>query len=306
MKVAKAILPQLSLLLVGVIWGSSNVIIKNAVDQIPAAFLIALRCTMASALLALVFGKKLKMIDKSTLLGGAVIGLCLFLAYYMQTCSLYFSDPGKCGFLASVYCVIVPFLFWILTGKRPEAKSFAASVLCLAGVLICSVNGALKIAWGDSMALISGVLYAAHIVTIERFSRDKDPVVMTILQFAFAGLYGWIVALTTERARLCLPTEAALELMYLALVCTGLAMLLQNVGQKRVAPHVASILMSTEAVFGVAISAALGMERVTARLALGFVLIFAAILISEFRASPRRVAKTMELIEQQSAAATEK
>lgn len=280
MEKIRRFLPHFALLLVGAIWGSSNVIIKDAVSQVPSAFLIALRCTLSSAVLAAIFHKKLKSIGKAEMLGGAIIGLCLFLAYYLQTCSLYFSDPGKCGFLASIYCVIVPFLGWAITRQPPAFRNIAAAVLCLVGVVLCSVNGAFRIAWGDIMALISGIFYAAHIITIGKFGEGKDPVVMTVLQFAFAGLYAWGVAMLTESDRMAVPVSAIVDILYLALVCTGVAMLLQNIGQKQVPANTASILMSTE---GVLISVLAGYETVNIRLLLGFALIFAAILFSELK-----------------------
>lgn len=130
------------------------------------------------------------------------------------------------------------------------------------------------------MALISGIFYAAHIITIGKFGEGKDPVVMTVLQFAFAGLYAWGVAMLTESDRMAVPVSAIVDILYLALVCTGVAMLLQNIGQKQVPANTASILMSTE---GVLISVLAGYETVNIRLLLGFALIFAAILFSELK-----------------------
>lgn len=288
MKVIRKLWPQLALLAVGLIWGSSNVFIKDAVHRIPAAFLIALRCTTACLLLGLIFYKRMRKITRRDLISGAVIGACLFLAYYMQTCSMYFTDPGKCGFLASIYSVIVPFLYWIVAKKRPTTRHLAAAFLCIAGVALCSVTGTLSITWGDSMALISGFFYAAHIVTIEKFGSERDPVVITVLQFGMAGLCGWVVALTTETSRIALPGTAVLDVLYLALVCTGLAMFLQNLGQNRVKPNFASILMSTEALFGVLISVLAGFEMLNSRLIFGFVLIFAAVLVSQVKLPVRQ------------------
>ena len=133
------------------------------------------------------------------------------------------------------------------------------------------------------MALISGIFYAAHIITIGKFGEGKDPVVMTVLQFAFAGLYAWGVAMLTESDRMAVPASAIVDILYLALVCTGVAMLLQNIGQKQVPANTASILMSTESLFGVLISVLAGYETVNIRLLLGFALIFAAILFSELK-----------------------
>lgn len=280
--------PQLALLAVGLIWGSANIFVKSASGQIPPAFLIALRCTAASALLALIFRKRLRGLTCKDFLSGAIIGICMFSAYYIQTCSMRISDPGKCGFLASVYCVIVPFLYWIVVRKRPTWRHLLAAVLCLAGVVFCSVTETLSISWGDSMALLSGFFYAAHIVSVEKCSKGRDPIAMTILQFGFTAVFAWVVALATERQQFALPASALFDVAYLAFISTGLATLLQNLGQKRVNSNLASILMSTESVFTLLISVSLGMERLTVQICVGFVLIFAAILISQIEPAEKK------------------
>lgn len=279
--------PQLALLAVGLLWGSSNVFVKDAVSQIPPAFLIALRSTIAALLFSLLFWKRLRTLHRRDVLCGAAIGVCLFLAYYAQTCSMFFTTPGKCGFFASTYCVIVPFLYWLIARRRPSAHHLISAVLCVAGVVLCSVTESLSITWGDSAALVSGVFYALHMVVVEKLNKGRDPIAMTVLQFVFSAAAAWVVTLATETDRLALPASAMFNVLYLALVCTGLAMLLQNLGQKRVNPNRASILMSTESVFGVLFSVCLGYETLDLQTVLGFVLIFAAIVVSQLKAAPR-------------------
>ena len=69
--------------------------------------------------------------------------------------------------------------------------------------------------------------------------------------------------------------------MYLAVLCTMLGFLLQNVGQKYLAPGITSLLLSFESVFGLIFSVILLGERLTVKLMAGCVLMFAAVLISE-------------------------
>ena len=70
-------------------------------------------------------------------------------------------------------------------------------------------------------------------------------------------------------------------MLYLALACTALSLLLQNVGQKYTNPSSASLILSLESVFGVLFGVIFFHEILNLRLITGFVLIFAAIVISE-------------------------
>jgi len=71
------------------------------------------------------------------------------------------------------------------------------------------------------------------------------------------------------------------SLGYLALFCTTIALLLQNIGQKYVAPSSASIILSLESVFGALFSFILYHETLGVQKIIGFALVFVAIMISE-------------------------
>ena len=119
----------------------------------------------------------------------------------------------------------------------------------------------------------------------------EDPIVVTILQFGFCALFAWIATFALEGVHMTWDRRALGGVLYLALFCTMLALLLQNVGQKYASPASASILMSTESVFGILFSVLFAGEVVTPRLAVGFALIFAAVLVSEVQLPAKQAAK---------------
>ena len=109
-----------------------------------------------------------------------------------------------------------------------------------------------------------------------------------------AAVCAWVVSALTETFPLHAGAEAWGGLTYLALFATAGALLLQNVGQRYTPAAPAAILLSLESVFGVLFSVIFYHETVTARLAMGFGLIFLAVIISETKLSflKRRVAQT--------------
>ncbi|CUX72191.1 EamA-like transporter family protein [Clostridium sp. C105KSO15] len=276
------ILAKLALLTVAVVWGSSLVVVKSSTDTIPPNFLLALRFTIACITLCIIFHRKLKLLDKDYLKCGFIIGLCLFAAYCSQTLGVIFAMPGKSAFLSSSYCVIVPFLFWIADHKRPNQYNLAAAFLCTVGIIAASATQDFSITKGDSLALLSALLFAAHIVSVAKYGRGKDPILITILQFGFSALFSWVVSLLLEEPAKTVWTLSNMGgVLYLSLACTALSLLLQNVGQKYTDPSSASLLLSMESVFGILFSIIFYQETVDFRLALGFVLILTAIIVSE-------------------------
>lgn len=142
-------------------------------------------------------------------------------------------------------------------------------------------------AWlGDLLALLSGLLFASHIIAVSALAKGRDPIVMTILQFIMAAVLSWITTLVIEdNSHIVVTSRSVMELLYLAVMCTAVALLLQNIGQKYTNPSTAAIILGFESIFGILIPVLIGIESLTVYSVIGFVFIFAAILVSETKLS---------------------
>lgn len=283
----RILLGSLILLATAVIWGSSFFIVKNAVDDFAPNWLIAIRFTGAAAVLGLIFRRQLAAMPRRFWLGGVLIGLTLYAAYAAQTYGITDTTPGKNAFLTAIYCVLVPFVWWILTRKRPDACSLAAAFICLAGIAFISLDGSLAVSAGDGLSLLSGVFFALQIALISWYTeKGANPLALTAVQFAVGAACAWPAALLFEvPPPLPLPADTTVSLLYLMLVVSALGMLMQNVGQAMTPSGTAAILMSLESVFGVLFSVIFWGERLSGRLVIGFCLVFFAVVLSETKLS---------------------
>lgn len=274
---------KLALLLATIIWGSSFIIMKDALDDMGTFFLLALRFTGACVLLAAVFWYKLRLLNFYYIKAGFVMGTLLLTAYAVQTFGLAETTPGKNAFLTAGYCVMVPFLYWLLAGKRPDRFHISAAVLCVAGIGLVSLDSNLTMGRGDLLTVACGLFYALHIVVSARYTQGSDVMLLTISQFFFAALWGWVMSFFFETAPVlaAIPVSSWLRLAYLCVFATAGALGMQMYGLKYTAPAAGSLILSLEAVFGVLFSVLLGAEAVTPRLLLGFAVIFVAIVVSE-------------------------
>lgn len=277
------IVAKLSLLLATLIWGSSFIIMKDALDDITTFYLLAIRFTGAFVLLGIVFWKKWRHVDKKVILAGFVMGTALIAAYAFQTFGLIETTPGKNAFLTAGYCILVPFLFWVISGVRPDKFNVLAAVLCIVGIGLVALDANLTIGRGDLLTLVCCVFYALHIIVSAQFTRTMDVMLLTIGQFFFAALWSWVLAFLFEPplAVAEMGTEIWLVLGYLCLFATAGALGLQTFGLKYTAPSAGALILSLESVFGVIFSIMVGAEAVTVRLMIGFVIIFFAIVVSE-------------------------
>lgn len=278
-----------------IIWGSSFFIMKGAVDIIPTFYLLAIRFTGGAVLLALVCWKKWRMhFTRDYLWRGAVIGAFLFLAYSVQTFGLMGTTPSKNAFLTAVYCVLVPFLYWIAVKKRPDRYNILAAVLCVAGVGLVSLTNDFTITWGDGLTLVCAFFYAAHIVAVAKVSPAKDIYLLTVFQFAFAALYAWICGALFQELppTSVISSDLIIQMAYLVVMATTVALLFQNVGQVWSDPSSAAVILSLESVFGVLFSVLFYGDPVTGQLLAGFALIFVAVVCSETKFSFLRKKKS--------------
>ena len=161
--------------------------------------------------------------------------------------------------------------------------SFIAAGLAVVGIGLITLDAGFSINVGDVLTLICAVFYALQIVFFDRYVEGRDALVLIGMQFAVTGAINLVLALATEPV----PAWASLHVLdwaslaYLTVFCTTIALVLQGVGQKHLPASTAALLLSLESVFGAAFSVALGAEVLTARIVAGFVIVFAAVVVSE-------------------------
>lgn len=287
---------KLLIVVATVIWGASFVFMKDAVEVMEPAWLIGVRFTITAVLLTALFWRQVrKALTRRDLALGAVLGLANFLAYWVQTIGLAFTTPGKNAFLTAVYCVIVPFIYWLVAARRPTRYNLLAAVLGVVGIGCVSLGDeTLAVGFGDLMSLASALFFAIHIVLVGRFSRGRNVLALTVYQFWMGGLCGLAAGALTEAppAWSAITPDFVLNMAYLIVLASCVALVFQNIALAHVPPTQASLLLSLESVFGVVFSVLVYGEQLTARLLLGFALIFGAIVISETLPRPPKAGQS--------------
>lgn len=274
------------LVLTAFIWGTGFVVMKNTLDTVPPGAIIAIRYAIASVLTAVMFKKHLKGLAREDVLRGAVVGLLLSGAYIVQTIGLSMTTAGKNAFLTTVYVLLVPFGCYLIFRQKLNRANFIAAAMMLAGIGCLSLDGESGgLNLGDLLTLCCGVLFAAHIMAVERCQRKTNTYALIVLQFAFAAVFALVYSLLFERGMpLTITMGTAGGLLYLSVFSTTVAMSLQNIGQSMAPASHAAILLSLESVFGALASCLLLGERMTGTMLLGFAVIFCALVVNSLKA----------------------
>jgi len=294
---------QLLLLYSVIAWGSSFTILKDAMDTLPGFFIIGVRFTIAGLVFGLIFIKKIIKMDKKTLVNGLILGLLVALAYFTQTWGLKYTTPSKNAFLTATYCVLCPFIAWLVFKKKPKIYNVISAVLCIVGtgLILLSGNkeegGSLQLL-GDGLTIVCAVFFSLQILFIDRFNeRKSEPIALLTVHFFVIGFFMLIMSAIFELPQVGIEGykmngEQLWKVAYLTFACSIGAQTSQYFGQRLMGPTgQAAIIQSLESVFGVIFAVILGAEKLTVTLIIGFVIVFIAMLISELHLDPMKFFK---------------
>lgn len=281
----KRIYADLILLVVAFLWGTTFAGGKYALNYFTPLYIIAIRFIMAFFMMAVAFRKDFMALKRRDIVGGIVVGTILFIAFATQLVALQYTEAGKQAFLAGTYVVMVPFISWRLNRKRPETTSFIGAFICFMGIGLLTLNESLTIGFGDGLTLFSSLFFAGHIISNGHYVDDIGPVKLTLTQFGTVAVLSTISALIFEPLPTTVAPNGIFAVLYLGVLCTGVAYFLQTMGQKYALSTHTAIILSLEAVFGSVLALLLLGEVFTFKMVLGCASILAAILIIELKGS---------------------
>lgn len=270
-----------------VIWGSAFIAQSVGMDKIGPFTFQAVRCFLAVVFLfpaSALFSKGKPFwkswADPALWRSGVICGLALFAASSLQQIGLVYTDAGKAGFLTAMYIVFVPFL-GLFVGHRPGRNALLSLIPAIVGLYLLSCTSVSGINKGDVLLLLCAVAFSVQILLIDRHCAGLDGLKLNCIQALVVAVLSVPSALLTETVDASLIASCWLPLGYAGVLSMGVAYTLQIVGQKRVAPSAAALLMSLESVFAALFGWLLLHETMTRAEELGCVLVFAAVIISQ-------------------------
>ncbi len=261
-------------------WGVAFVVLKDVTLALPPFFTLFIRFMAASLVLFVLFYKNIRRnLNQAAIRYGLVLGLCNFLGYALQTVGLTMTTSGKNAFITSSYCVLVPFISWMVGIGRPARNHVMAAFVCLLGLGLVGLDGGLPVNQGDVLTFGSAICYAVLYAYIALRGEGKDVMAATLWEVVVSGLLSGIASLISED----LPAPASFtptvvaELAMLSLLSTCMAFVAFNYAFTKVDPTQGALISSIESPIGAITSVLVLGEVVTMRVLVGFMLIFVAV-----------------------------
>jgi drug/metabolite transporter (DMT)-like permease len=271
---------ELLLILVTFIWGSTFVVVKQALKDISPLPFIALRFLAAAVLLFFVFLARGRL-DRKAILPGSILGLFLFLGYMFQTSGLVYTTPAKSAFITGSSVILVPTLLLFGT-SRPRASNFIGGFLGLAG-LYCMVmpRGMSSINRGDVLTVFGAIAFAVQIVLVGHYTRRFSFVHLVPVQILMVGLLALLAWPFDPGSRLHWTQGLMAAFAITAVLATAFAFSVQNWAQQYTPASHTALIFALEPVFATLTSWWVVKQRLEGRAFLGAGLIFAGMLVAE-------------------------
>lgn len=281
----KRFIADLSLFFVVVIWGYTFVAIKSALDFIGPVDFIFFRFFISSLLIVSIFIFKIPHIRFSTIKGGFIAGSFLFIAYLFQTLGLKFTTASNAGFITGFSVILVPIFSFLIFKETPSKENIIGALLAFLGLVFISFRGFGAINVGDLLVFICAVAVAFHILFVGLYSKENDPLLLTVVQiitvtifsFGFASFYGQM----SVPARL----DVWVAIIFCAVFATVGAYLIQTSMQRFTSPSHTALIFSGEPVFAGIFGYFLLGESFDLLQIIGCILILCGMIISELKAS---------------------
>ncbi|MFW9971284.1 MAG: DMT family transporter [Candidatus Odinarchaeota archaeon] len=282
------------LILTTVLWGTSFIITKNVIEDIPIFLYLGLRFLIAFFGF-IPFFPRLKNLNKKILLMGCITGLLYFFGIVFQTFGLQLnSSAGKTGFITGLSTIIVPFIIWIGYKKRLHIRIWLAVIMSVIGMAFLLLEGESGLMVGDLLVLICAFFFAFYIILNDKYVHLVDLYLYSIIQVIVVFSSCFICSLILRE-----PYELSsfsppfwLIMIYMGIAVMTLTILFQNWSQQYQGPTTTAIIFTLEPVFAALFGFLIGNEILSLFAWIGCSLIFCSILLAVIKVNNVKKVRT--------------
>jgi len=255
------LLSELGLFYSAAIWGATFFIVKDVLQNVDPIVLVGYRFILAAAVLGVFCLAARKQLYRNVR-HGLLAGFVLWLLYVSQTIGLGITTASNSGFITGLFVAFVPIFSLILFRKMPALTDVVATAVCLLGLWMLT-GGLTDINGGDLFTLVAAATYALHILVLDKYIKEgDDPYLLSLQQFLFVGAVSLLIGAVIGLDFSVIGTKTTGMIVFLALLPTLSAFVIQVVAQKITKPFRVSLILTLEPVFAGLFAWTLGSEPI--------------------------------------------
>lgn len=269
-----------AVVLVGVAltWGVSFPVVKAVVGEVTPSRLVGWRFLVATLTLFALRPRVLYGLDRRTVTRGAILGGLLGFGFVLCTTGMQTTSVLISAFVIGTTVVLAPLIAWICLGRRLTTRAAAAVFLAFIGLAMITVRS-FAVGFGTLLILTAAVLWAAHLVALERWSRAGRLYGLTLVQLAASAAVALGCQLLHDDGQGLWPPmsiPAAVGIVFLGAAATGGAFVALSWAQTRVDATTTAVILTLEPLVGAGLGIALG-DPWTATILAGAIAVLSAV-----------------------------
>lgn len=277
---------NLVLLLAAAIWGGGFVAQSTAMASIGPFWFVGIRFAVAAIAVAPFAMMETRRMgarpSRSEFLSFSIVGLALFAGATTQQVGLLTTTVTNSSFLTGLYVIFVPVIAVVVYRRYPHWIVWPCALMMLLGIFLLSGGHLSRLTTGDFLSITCAFFWAIQITLAGRYVMQSNrPLSLSCVQFSVCAVLSMLVGWAIEPISVAAISGSIREILYVGLVSSGLAFVLQVIGQRYTTAPQAAIFLSSEALFGALMAAIFLQETIPAAGYVGCALIFAAILMVE-------------------------
>jgi drug/metabolite transporter (DMT)-like permease len=255
--VNKNIFSLICAVVTSILWGSAFIAQDMGMDFIgPHTFNVGRFLVGFLTLLPFFIFFELKKIKNKNIDGKKVfsylvlLGFILGVGQALQQVSLIYTDVANTGVFTVMYVLIVPFISYFIFSKKIHWSIWPAVIFCVIGGLLLSELKNISVRYGDTLGILSAFCWAVHIIYISKTIKFFNfPITIAMSQCFFAFLFTIVPMIAYENPSISNVLKDSYEILYVGVLSSGLAFLLQTYTLQNLTPAPAAIIFSLEGVF---------------------------------------------------------
>jgi len=278
------ILALFALVAITAIWGSTFIVVQNAISQMPVMDFLGIRFTVAAIVMFLLRPNCLRGMTRQGLIRSIVIGLALCLGFITQTYGLQYTSAAVSGFITGMFVVFTPLISWLLLKRKVKPGIWLAVALATVGLGMLSLKG-WSIGAGELLTLLCAVFFALHIVGLGEWAAKHDAYGMAFIQISVVAVISMIAA-TPDGITLPPNTNVWGAVLLTAILASAVGFLVQTWAQTIISPTRVAVTLTMEPVFAGLFAVLIGGDHLTIRIIIGAACVLAAMFITNLKAEP--------------------
>lgn len=268
------------LLICGVAWAASTIVIKVSLNLIDPFHLMLGRFSVAFLVLFLVNPSTFFKSTIKDALMSMGLGVWIFGAYALAIFSLSYTTASKSGFLVAMAVILVPLIQLLFHKKRPTLWVAVSVMLSLVGLYLISGMDGIGFNLGDFLAILSSLSYAIYIILVDRYAKEIRTFTLVQFQLLTMILISFCFVILYEGLMVHMLVQGTTPILLTGLIGTALTLFFQVDAQRVASPESVGLLLLSEPVFTFVMAWGLLHETITPSGTIGGGLIIGAMVLT--------------------------